>query len=73
MRRLILSFSALSLLGMAAGCVHTAGTCDCDGVHKAAVAVMPVAKPEPIKELPKEAPPPKEKESAESNEPPAAP
>lgn len=30
MRRLIAVFSALSMLGLAVGCHHTAGVCDCE-------------------------------------------
>jgi len=54
MRRLILSVSAMSLMALTVGCVHTAGVCDCDGTapHKLAAGT----KPEPIKEMPKETP-----------------
>jgi hypothetical protein len=72
MRRLILSLSALSLLGMAVGCTHTAGVCDCDGGHHAVAPVMPGVVPEPIKAPVKEAPAPKPKTSLESGEPPIA-
>jgi hypothetical protein len=64
MRRLILSISALSMMALVVGCVHTAGVCDCDGApHK----VIAVKKAEDAKELPKDAPKetPKEKDKAE--------
>jgi hypothetical protein len=67
MRRLILSLSALGLLGMVVGCHHTAGACDCEGAPKAAAAAMPGAKPEPIK-----APTKVQTTSLESSEPPVA-
>jgi hypothetical protein len=74
MRRLILSLSAVSILGMAVGCTHTAGSCDCTDLPAWA---KPKAKPEAIKEMPKEAQgpkestPPKEKAEADPEEPPA--
>ena len=73
MRRLIFSLSALSLLAMAVGCTHTAGQCDCDGTGKPQANAMPAAKPEPIKELPKEAPKETEQASLETSEPPVNP
>jgi hypothetical protein len=68
MRRLILSVSAMSLLAMTVGCVHTAGVCDCDGTapHK----LVAGAKPEPIKEMPKDTPKEKEKAELDTPEPP---
>jgi len=83
MRRLILSISAVSMIGLATGCViHTAGSCDCTDLPVWAKArVAPVAaKAEAIKEMPKEAPAakdkdeapaPKEKAEADPAEPPA--
>ncbi len=67
MRRMILSVSAITLLAMTAGCVHTAGVCDCDGTapHKVANGT----KPEPIKEMPKETTKDKENEKAELDTP----
>jgi hypothetical protein len=77
MRRLIFSFSALSLLAMAVGCTHTAGQCDCDKNGNCfgclPHAVMPAAKAEPIKELPKDAPKETEQTSLETTEPPVSP
>jgi hypothetical protein len=77
MRRLIFSFSALSLLAMAVGCTHTAGQCDCD--HNGTCvgclphAAAPAAKPEQLKELPKDAPKETEQTSLETIEPPVNP
>jgi hypothetical protein len=73
MRRLIFSLFALSLVAMAVGCTHTAGQCDCDGNGngKPHASVMPAAKPEQIKELPKDAPKETEQVSLETSEPPA--
>jgi hypothetical protein len=71
---MILSVSAMSLLAMTVGCVHTAGVCDCNGNGNGnGGALHPVAngtKPEPIKEMPKETP--KEKVEADTPEPPPA-
>jgi hypothetical protein len=70
MRRLILSVSALSLMGLMVGCVHTAGVCDCNGngISNGNGKVAAVAKPEPIKEMPKETA--KEKAELDTPEPP---
>ena len=82
MHRLILSISAVSMIGLATGCTHTAGACDCTDlpVWARARAVNGIAKAEAIKEMPKEAaaakdkedaPAPKEKAEADPAEPPA--
>ena len=67
MRRFIGSLSALGLLTLALGCCHTAGVCDCDNCACAGCNVynvppvgapigkpLPAAKPETLKEMPKE-------------------
>ena len=68
MRRLILSISAVSMIGLATGCViHTAGSCDCTDLPVWAKArVAPVAAKDKD-----EAPAPKEKAEADPAEPPA--
>jgi hypothetical protein len=67
MRRLILSVSAVSLMALTVGCVHTAGVCDCDGT--APKKIVGGAKAEPIKEMPKETG--KEKAELDTPEPPS--
>jgi hypothetical protein len=69
MRRLILSVSALSLMGLTVGCVHTAGVCDCNGNGTAPAKVAAATKPEAIKEMPKETI--KEKAELDTPEPPS--
>jgi hypothetical protein len=81
MRRAFVLLSALSLLGAGVGCHLTTGVCDCDtrtgvpscylyygaGVHAEHVPpVAAAAKPEVIKEMPKETP--KEKEPKEDEQ-----
>lgn len=65
MRRLLVSLSALGLLGAIVGCHHTAGCCDCDiPGHQcpgccgpsapSGIPMQPALKAEPLKEMPKE-------------------
>ena len=62
MRRLFAIMLATGLLGVGFGCEHTHGVCDCDvgphgyGPPPTAIPVVPGAKPEPIKEMPKPGP-----------------
>ena len=66
MRRLMFSLSALGFLTVLAGCHHTAGACDCEGVPHGPVIGSPAPiKPEPIKELPKEKKAPTEEQEQE--------
>jgi hypothetical protein len=66
MRRALILVAVFGLLGLATGCHHVAGACDCDApdcpgscVHGPAhldvgpTAIPPVVKPEQIKDMPK--------------------
>ena len=59
MRRLLALFTLIGMLGIASGCNHMAGVCDCEAgpvshwTPPPPVAATELAKPEAIKAMPK--------------------